>query len=282
MKVVLFCGGLGTRLREYSETIPKPMVEIGGRPLMWHLMRYYAHFGHKDFILCLGYKGEYTKEYFLNHGKVLSDDLTPKSRRVRWRDDDEDWTISFVETGLSANIGQRLMAVKEYLVGDDVFMANYSDGLADLDLKRYLDQFFQSGKIASFLCVKPSQSFHVVTLGQDDQVQQIAPAVQSDLWINGGFFVFKADIFNYVRDGEELVHEPFHRLMADHQLVAFRNEGFWACIDTLRDKQMFDDMVARGETPWAVWESSGNSALGAAQPNGAVRETDRDVPLGVK
>jgi len=258
MKVVLFCGGLGTRLKEFSETIPKPMVEIGYRPLMWHLMRYYAHFGHKEFILCLGYRGDYIKKYFLNYDEWLSNDFVMQKggKHVQLHNNDiEDWTISFIDTGLHTNIGQRLLAVKEYLDGEEVFMANYSDGLADLDIHRYLDYFNQQNKIASFLSVKPSQSFHVVSSGQDGLVSNLAPVANTDLWINGGFFVFKKEIFNYLQEGEELVQEPFYRLIQENQLITYRNQGFWACVDTLKEKKMFDEMYAQGDTPWAVWDA---------------------------
>ena len=259
MKVVLFCGGLGTRMREYSETIPKPMVEIGYRPLIWHLMRYYAHFGHKEFILCLGHRGDVIKRYFLNYDECLSNDfvLLEGGKAVRlYGNDIEDWTISFVDTGLDANIGQRLKAVQKYLAGEEVFMANYSDGLSDLHLPTYLDRFFTHNKVASFLSVKPSQSFHMVTMGEEGLVERIQPVDNADLWINGGFFVFKQEIFNYIQDGEELVQQPFHRLIQEQQLLTYRNPGFWACIDTLKEKTMFDEMYARGETPWAVWTDS--------------------------
>ena len=259
MKVVLFCGGLGTRLGEYSETIPKPMVDIGYRPLMWHLMRYYAHYGHKDFILCLGYKGDYIKKYFLNYDECLSNDfvLEKGGREIRLKNNDiEDWTISFVDTGIHTNIGQRLLAVREHLEGEEVFMANYADGLADLDLNAYLDNFDQENKIGSFLCVRPSQSFHVVQFQENGCVGELSPIDKSDIWINGGFFVFKKEIFNYIQAGEELVQEPFYRLIDECQIIGYKNPGFWACVDTMKEKKMFDDMYANGEIPWAVWESS--------------------------
>lgn len=263
MKVVLFCGGFGTRLREHSETIPKPMVEIGYRPIIWHLMRYYAHFGHKDFILCLGYRGDYIKNYFLNYNECLSNNfvLSNGGRTVHLYDNDiEDWRISFIDTGLQKNIGERLMAIKPYLEGEEVFMANYADGLSDLNLDAYLDNFYQSNKTASFLCVQPSQSFHVVSVGEDSLVESIAPVAQSNLWINGGFFVFRKAIFDYIQAGEELVVEPFQRLIAKQELVGYRNPGFWACMDTLKEKMMFDAMYNQGEMPWAVWESLAQSA----------------------
>lgn len=261
MKVVLFCGGLGTRLREYSETIPKPMVDIGYRPIIWHLMRYYAHFGHKDFILCLGYRGDYIKNYFLNYNECLSNNFVMSNggKTIQVHNNDiEDWTISFVDTGLNNNIGQRLMAVKSYLEGEEVFLANYADGLSDLDLNLYLDNFYQSNKIASFLCVQPSQSFHTVSVGENNLIETIKPVSEANLWINGGFFALRQEIFDYIQPGEELVVEPFQRLIAQKQLIGYKNPGFWACMDTLKEKMMFDEMYAQGNIPWAVWESSGN------------------------
>lgn len=259
MKVVLFCGGLGTRLREYSETIPKPMVEIGYRPIIWHLMRYYAHFGHKDFILCLGYKGDYIKNYFLKYNECLSNNFTLSNggKKIQLHNSDiEDWTISFVDTGLNANIGQRLVAVKPYLEGESAFLANYADGLSDLNLNLYLDHFRQQGKVASFLAVQPSQSFHVVALNGSAEVSSIRPVGDSDLWINGGFFAFKPQIFDYIQAGEELVLEPFQRLIQRQELIAYRNTGFWACMDTFKEKMMFDERYAKGDMPWTVWESA--------------------------
>lgn len=193
MKVVLFCGGLGTRLKEYSETIPKPMVEIGQWPIMWHLMKYYAHYGHTEFILCLGYGGEVIRNYFLNYNECLSNDfvLSDGGRTVTLLNQDiSDWTITFVDTGLNSNIGQRLMAVKRFLGNDEHFLANYADGLSDLDLSAYIEQFHRHGKAASFLCVRLSQSFHVVTLALDGEVTSIQPVQDADLWINGGYFIF--------------------------------------------------------------------------------------------
>lgn len=257
MKVVLFCGGLGTRLKEYSETIPKPMVDIGYRPIIWHLMKYYASYGHKDFILCLGYKGDYIKNYFLNYNECLSNDfvLSGGGREVRlYNNDIEDWTITFADTGLNSNLGQRLLAVEKYLEGDQVFMANYSDGLTDLPLPIYLEQFNRSNKIASFLSVKLSQSFHIVNIGEENNVTSIQPVNQSDLWVNGGYFIFKRKIFDYIREGEELVQEPFSRLIAQNQLITFPYHGFWACMDTFKEKQIFDDLYRSGNMPWAVWK----------------------------
>lgn len=261
MKVVLFCGGLGTRLGDYSETVPKPMVNIGYRPLMWHLMRYYAHYGHKEFVLCLGYKGDYIKKYFLEYNECLSNDFVYEKggKEVHlYNRDIEDWKITFVDTGMNANIGQRLMAVREYLDGEEEFMANYSDGLSDLNLDKYLDHFHQMNKIGSFLCVRPSQSFHLVNFNEDGDVAALIPVWKSEVWINGGFFVFKKNIFDYIEAGEELVQEPFYRLIASGQIIGYKNPGFWSCIDTMKEKKMFDDMYAGGNTPWMVWNQALN------------------------
>jgi glucose-1-phosphate cytidylyltransferase len=259
MKVVLFCGGLGMRMREHSETIPKPMVEIGYRPIIWHLMRYYAHFGHKEFILCLGYRSDLIKKYFLNYAEWMSNDfvLSNGGRDISlFTSDIGDWTITFVDTGLQANIGQRLKLVEPYLEGESVFMANYSDGLTDLCLPDYIEDFYKHDKVASFLSVRPSQTFHVVTMGEDHLVQNISPVQKSDLWVNGGFFILKQEIFKYMRDGEELVIEPFQRLIKEKQLITYPYTGFWAGMDTFKEKQMFDDMYGRGERPWAVWKTN--------------------------
>jgi glucose-1-phosphate cytidylyltransferase len=258
MKVVLFCGGLGMRLREYSETIPKPMVTVGQRPIIWNLMKYYAHFGHKEFILCLGYKGEMIKSYFLNYNEALSNDFTLSEggKSIELVNSDiHDWRITFVDTGLMSNIGQRLKAVEGYLKAEKMFLANYTDGLSDLPLDHMLDYFRRADKTACFVSVKPTQSFHVVNSVKDGRVADIEHLRQSGIWINGGFFVFKREIFEHIKPGEELVAEPFKLLIARGELVTYRHTGFWASLDTFKDKQMFDDMYARGEVPWEVWRS---------------------------
>ena len=258
MKVVLFCGGLGTRLREHSNTIPKPLVDIGGRPILWHLMKYYAYYGHKDFILCLGYKGEMIKEFFLSYNPYLTQDFTMSmggNNLVPEQSDIHDWNISFVDTGLHTNIGQRLNAVKDYLKDEEVFLANYSDQLSDLPLDEYLNTFLKSNKTAALLGVKPVQkSFHMISIGNEDTVMEIQPVNQLDFWINGGYFALRREIFDYLREGEELVEEPLDRLIAEKKLLAYRYAGFWACMDTFKDKITFDRMNGGGHTPWAVWK----------------------------
>lgn len=256
MKVVLFCGGLGMRLREYSDSIPKPMVNIGYRPILWHLMKYYAHYGHKDFILCLGYRGDVIKDYFRNYDECLSNNFTMSKggREIQIaKTDIEDWTITFVETGLNANVGQRLKAVEPYLKGEEMFLANYTDGLTDCCLPDIIEDFRRQDAIGSFLSVRPIQSFHVVKVEESGNVLDIKDLNKTGLWINGGFLVFRSDIFHYIKTGEELVYEPFQRLIKERKLGSYRYEGFWISMDTFKDKQRLDDMYARGETPWAVW-----------------------------
>jgi glucose-1-phosphate cytidylyltransferase len=259
MKVVLFCGGLGTRLREHSETIPKPLVNVGYRPLLWHLMRYYAHFGHRDFILCLGYRGDLIREFFLNYRGAMSTDfvLSEGGRRVELLEDDcEDWRITFVDTGMHSNLGQRLMRVKHLLDGESVFLANYSDGLSDLPLDEHIKRFRKRDTIASFISVRPSQTFHAVRSDASGMVTAIEPVSASDYWINGGFFCLRREIFNYMQPGEELVEQPFQRLLAEQRLSTWKYEGFWGAMDTFKDKITLDRMEARGDCPWMVWKGA--------------------------
>lgn len=258
MKVVLFCGGLGLRLREYSDSMPKPMARIGYRPVLWHVMRYYAHYGFKDFILCLGYRADVIKQYFLQYDECLSNDFTLSSgaREIRLANTDiHDWNITFVDTGLNANIGQRLRAVRPYLEGEEFFLANYSDNLSDVPLDRQIADFQQHRPTALFLMVQPPYSFHVVKTDKADHVTDIRDAASAGIWINGGFFVLASSIFDYLHEGEELVVEPFQRLVQERKLMAYRYEGFWACLDTFKDKQQLDELYAHGQAPWEVWKN---------------------------
>ena len=259
MKVVLFCGGLGMRLREYSETTPKPMVCIGHRPILWNVMKYYAHYGHKDFILCLGHKGDVIKEYFTNYNECLSNDfvLTKGGKELRlYNSDIEEWTITFADTGIASNIGQRLKAVEKYLKGEETFMANYSDGLTDFPLPLLVDFFLDSGKVACLLSVRPNNSYHIINARDDGTVCGITGVQRSDIWINGGYFILRKEVFKYLKDGEELVQEPFTRMIESNELITYKHEGFWMSLETFKDKQLLDDMYQRGETPWEVWKSN--------------------------
>ena len=258
MKVVLFCGGMGMRLRDYSETVPKPLVPIGARPILWHLMKYYAHFGHRDFILCLGYRAEAIKDYFIHYDERLSNDfrLSRGGSEIELLGNDiADWTITFVDTGLEANIGQRLVAVRSHLEGEEMFLANYADGLSDLDLGAYVDAFCASGRVASLVSVVAPQTFHLVESGADGIVADMRHVSRSDVRVNGGFFVFRKEIFDAIGPGEELVEEPFQRLIEQKQLLAHAYDGFWRSMDTFKDKSQFEDLVRTGQTPWQVWKT---------------------------
>ncbi|MDH3202971.1 MAG: sugar phosphate nucleotidyltransferase [Myxococcales bacterium] len=258
MKVVIFCGGFGTRLREHSETIPKPLVNIGYRPILWHLMKYYAHYGHKEFILCLGYGADLIKQYFLDYNPYLSGDVTinPGGKLTPAKSDIADWRIHLVDTGLNTNIGGRLMAVRQYVESEEMFLANYGDGLSDLPLDDHIERFRRSKAVAGFAAVQPShQSFHTVHAGNDGLVTQIEPMASADLWINGGYMVLRREVFDYMRPGEELVEQPFERMLAEKKLFTLKYEGFWKAMDTFKDKVAFDQMDASGDRPWEIWTS---------------------------
>jgi glucose-1-phosphate cytidylyltransferase len=262
LKVVLFCGGLGMRLREYSENTPKPMVPIGHRPILWNLMKYYAHYDNKEFILCLGHNSHVIKDYFLNYDECLTNDFVLQGGATELQNTDiHDWKITFADTGLNSNIGMRLKAVEKYLAdlaAEDMFMANYADGLSDVPLDEMLEFFKNSDKTACFLCVKPNQTFHYVHVNEDGTVKSIQDTTSNGLTVNGGFFIFKKKIFDYIREGEELVHEPFNRLIEENQLIAYQYDGFWKCMDTFKDKQAFDEMYRAGSCPWQLWVQGKN------------------------
>ncbi len=262
MKVVLFCGGQGLRLREASEHLPKPMVTVGYRPILWHVMRYYAHFGHKDFILCLGYKADAIKNYFLHYEEALSNDfvLSGESGQVELLQRDiADWRITFVDTGLTTSVGQRLRAVRRY-VEDAPFLANYGDVLTDAPLDERIDRFLAGDAVASFMCVRPtSYSFHIVRQNNGNAVVTgINDVSTSDLWINGGYFIFRPEIFDYIGPGEELVEEPFHRLIEAGKLQGDNYEGYWAPMDTLKDVQALERALESGRPPWTPWQPEGS------------------------
>lgn len=258
MKVVLFCGGAGMRMRGYSDDVPKPMVQVGTRPILWHLMKYYAHYGHKDFILCLGYKGNCIKDYFLNYDEAVSNDFvwSQGGKKIEFINRDiDDWTITFVETGSNATIGERLKAVEPYLRGEETFLANYSDGVSDVQLPAMIGAFERSGCIGSLLLVQPTASFDIVSAEPDGRVSGVQALSGSDIWINGGFFVFSKEMFDHIQPGDELVREPFRRLIEKRALLAYKYTGFWQCMDTFKDKQRLEEMNAQGAAPWKVWRT---------------------------
>jgi glucose-1-phosphate cytidylyltransferase len=268
MKVVIFCGGLGLRLREYSENVPKPLVPIGDHPIVWHLMRYYSYYGHRDFVLCLGHKGEAIKKYFLNYNEALSSDfvLAKAGRDLQLLSTEfANWRITCIDTGRNSMIGERLMAVREHVQNEEVFLANYVDGLSDVDLDYVVDRFRQSGKTACFVSVPPNQTFHLVDMDRQGRVTGINHAATSNTWINGGYFVLSKRIFEFMRPGEDLVNEPFQRLIAAGELITVRHTGFWACMDTFKERQQLEDLWCRAAAPWQVWLKNGRGAAQGAR-----------------
>jgi glucose-1-phosphate cytidylyltransferase len=256
MKVVLFCGGLGLRLHPATENIPKPLVQVGGKPVLLLLMKYYSYFGHKDFILCLGYKGEEIKKFFLNYEECPQDDfmLSNGIKKQLTKNDIQDWKITFAETGLNSNVGQRLMAVRKYLEGEEIFLANYSDALTDLPLSSEINYFIKRDKIACLTAVKPvGFTFHYVSIKENGYVESVSPLNNTPLRINGGFFVFKKQIFDYIQPDEELVMQPFERLIQKHELIAYSHDGFWASLDTYKDKQRLDELASSNGSFWEIW-----------------------------
>lgn len=256
MKVVLFCGGLGMRMREFSEHLPKAMVPIGYRPIIWHLMKYYDHYGHKDFLFCLGYRGDLIKQYFRSYDETLSNDfvLSQGGSVVELLNQDiASWRLTFVDTGAHANLGQRLRAIRPFVQNEEIFLANYTDGLTDCDLEAYIDAFKRSGRIASFLSVRPGATFHVVKSRNDGRVEAVRGIDDTDLWINGGFFIFRREIFDYMQAGEELVHEPFQRLIDEGELITQQHRGFFMAMDTFKERQRLEERYEAGDMPWAVW-----------------------------
>jgi glucose-1-phosphate cytidylyltransferase len=263
MKVVIFCGGKGLRLRDFSETIPKPMVPVGPRPIVWHTMKYYAHHGHKEFILALGHKADSIKNFFLNYSEAMSNDfvLTDGGRTLKLLSSDiDDWKVTFVDTGIESNIGQRLMRVRDHLASDDMFMCSYADCLTDAPLDNMINNFKRSDKTMSFIAVKPSSSFHALQYDAAGDLVGIKPADQLGLYINGGYWIMRPDVFDYIESGEEVVEEPMQRMIKAKKLTAFRYDGFWACMDTFKEKMLLDDMVNSGKAKWQVWTNSAPQA----------------------
>jgi glucose-1-phosphate cytidylyltransferase len=261
VKVILFCGGLGTRIREYSENIPKPMIPVGHQPILWHIMEYYSQYGHTDFVLCLGFKANVIKDYFLEAKQSAYVDCVVSGFGKKIEiigEKPPEWRVSLIDTGVWRNIGERLVAVKHLVEHEEIFLANYSDGLTDAPLPDMIEAFKTSGKIACFIAVHPPFTFHLAEMDQQGSVCGFRMSEQSDTWINGGYFIFRKEIFEFIRDGEELVNQPFGRLIEAGYLMAYRYEGFWRAMDTMRDRQDLEDMVEKGNMPWRVKTGASN------------------------
>lgn len=260
MRVVLFCGGLGMRMRADNQSLPKPMMPIGSRPVLWHVMRYYAHFGHKDFILCLGYGSQAVKDYFLNYRETTSNDfvLRQGGDEIEMLGTDiSEWTISFIDTGIDTAIGERLRRVRPYLDGDEMFLANYGDVLTDAPMNDLIAGFARTDAVAQLLAVKPMDSFHVVDIQGDSLVTGLTTVGDMAISINGGYFVLRQGIFDYLNEGEDLVMDGCMRAAKEGRMRAVRYDGFWAPMDTLKERTALEDAYRRGNSPWAVWRTPG-------------------------
>jgi len=258
MKVVLFCGGLGMRMRaDHNQSLPKPMTPIGSRPVLWHVMRYYAHFGHKDFILCLGYGAQAVKDYFLNYRETTSNDfvLMQGGDDIKMLSTDiSEWTVSFIDTGIDTAIGERLRRVRPYLDGDDIFLANYGDVLTDAPMNDLIRQFVETDAVAQLLAVKPQDSFHVLDIEGESTVTGLTAVASMPMRINGGYFVFRKEIFDYLHEGEDLVMDACVRAAKVGRLRAAPYDGFWAPMDTLKERSALEEQYRRGNSPWALWQ----------------------------
>jgi glucose-1-phosphate cytidylyltransferase len=256
VKVVIFCGGLGLRMRSSDDSAPKPMMPIGHRPVLWHVMRYYAHFGHTDFILCLGYGARAVKDYFVNYHEIHSNDfvLSKGGEQIELLSSDiSEWRITFVDTGIDTAIGERLRRIRRYLDDDEVFLANYGDVLTDAPMNDIIDQMLTSDAVGSLLAVPPQDSFHVVSVDIRSRVTSFVPVADMALRINGGYFVLRQGIFDYLNEGEDLVMDACVRAAADGRMIATRYDGFWAAMDTLKERSWLEDLYRSGKSPWAVW-----------------------------
>jgi glucose-1-phosphate cytidylyltransferase len=267
MKVVLFCGGLGMRMRDGITSGPKPMAMVGERPLLWHVMRYYAHFGHTDFVLCLGYGSSYVKDFFLNYDETRSNDfvLEKGATEVKlFSTDISDWRITFVDTGLNSPIGERLRRVRRFVEDEPMFMANYADVLTDAPLTDIIDRFATSSAVASLLAVPPQSSHHVVDVGDDGLITQVTPMRDLRQWENGGYFVLRQEIFDHLNEGEDLVEDAIMRLVPQKRVLAYPYKGYWSPADTVKERARLDEMYHRGLCPWMIWDPDRSGAIAAA------------------
>ncbi len=232
MKVVILCGGKGTRLKEYTEDIPKPLIEIGGKPILWHIMKIYAHHGFNNFVLCLGYKGKLIEEYFKNNNH-------------------ENWNIEFVDTGEKSNKGQRIKKIEPYIKEDTFFVA-YGDDVADVNIKKILEYHTEKGKIVTLTAVNPESQFGIMEVDNNNEITEFKEKPKLDHWINGGFFVFNKRIFNYIKDNYDLEKETFEELVKEKQICAFKHNGFWKCMNTFKDTIELNELWKKNKAPWKV------------------------------
>lgn len=264
MKVVLFCGGYGMRMRTgLSDNVPKPMHPVGPRPLLWHVMRYYAHFGHKEFVLCLGYGGHHIKDFFLNYEETTSNDFVLQGGEVKLLSSDiSDWSITFVNTGLESAIGERLRRVRDLVKDDEMFLANYADVLTDAPLDHMVETFAASDAGASMMVVPPQSSFHCVELPSDvadfsdQRAQQVMPVSRMPLWENAGYFILRPEVFDHLPENGDLVEDACGAFAQQGRLMTQPYRGFWRPADTVKERAALEAMYVSGVRPWALWDRS--------------------------
>lgn len=268
MKVVLFCGGYGMRMRNgENDPVPKPLQLVGPRPLLWHVMRYYAHFGHTEFILCLGYGARRIKDYFVNYSESESNDFVLHDGRVDLLGADlRDWSITFVDTGTESAIGERLRRVRDHLGDDEHFLANYADVLTDAPLDRVIAEFHSSGAAASMLIVPPQSSFHCIDTDERGTVTAITPVSSLPVWENGGYFVLSQEVFDHLPPGGDLVGDACTALMARGRLHGYHHQGFWKPADTFKERADLDAAYHHGDRPWMLWEKEADAPVRSAVP----------------
>jgi len=266
VKVVLFCGGLGMRMRDGIHTGPKPMAMIGERPLLWHVMRYYAHFGHTDFVLCLGYGASYVKDFFLNYDETRSNDfvLEKGATEVKlFSTDISEWRITFVDTGLNSPIGERLRRVRRFVDDEPMFMANYADVLTNAPLPDMMQRFAASNAVASLLAVPLQGSHHVVQVADDGLITQVTPMRDLRQWENGGYFVLRPEIFDHLGEGEDLVEDAIMRLVLQERVLAYPYKGYWSAADTVKERVQLEELYQRGTCPWMIWDDDRCGTFGS-------------------
>ena len=283
MKVVLFCGGLGMRMRDGVSSGPKPMAMVGERPLLWHVMRYYAHYGHDDFILCLGYGASAVKDFFLSYDETRSNDfvLQNGARDVElFSKDISDWRVTFVDTGLNSPIGERLRRVRRFVEDEPMFLANYADVLTNAPLPDMVERFQASSAEAALLAVPPQSSHHVVDIGEDGLITQVTPMRDLRQWENGGYFILRPGIFDVLNEGEDLVEDAImRRLVPQRRVLAYSYKGYWSPADTVKERIQLDEMYHRGNCPWMIWDPE-RSGAAAATAAGTAAARPADVPAG--
>ena len=269
MKVVLFCGGIGMRLPDGITSAPRPMAMIGERPLLWHVMRYYAHFGHKDFIICLGYGASYVKEFFLTYDETRSNDfvLEQGAREIKlFNKDISEWRITCVDTGQNSLIGERLRRIRHFVEDEPMFLANYADVLTDAPLPDVIERFEASSAVIGLLAVPPQSSHHVVDIDDAGFITQVTAMQDLRQWGNGGYFLMRPEIFNYLHEGEDLVEDAIPRLVPERRVLAYRYQGYWSPADTVKERAQLEEMYARGTCPWMVWDTERSGTARLASP----------------